>query len=514
MASQGQLSSNATSTINGPPYPPSHQGLGGDPEIIPDVPVNAVFLALFVFAAAANMTLFQINLHKRGKKFVFNAAIFGYCITRILATSLRIGWAYHPQNVSLAMAAQIFVYAGVPILFVANLFFAQRIVRAQHPNFGWSRLFSIWLPLSIGLMVATILGLVTVVVVQFYLPDATTQHWTRDFQLYGAVMFAFFAVLAIPIVVVSWIARQMPSIRKTDTDNFGKGSTNSKILIVIISATPLALGAWYRAATSLISPVDLQEHTPWYFSKASFYVFNFTMEIIVVLFWLSIRIDKRFIVPNGADRPMSYAGGFVFAGEGPPRSTDHLNGSVYRQRASSRTSIASTIIPPPTLSRAGSWGSLQQYMSRDPETTKSNPSLWGGISTDRVDEHHLHDPTDEFPFELTRPPPVRSEYGQLSQEMGYNPVSGNWDVREWQMMAPSVYEREPSPVREMPSIFSPSAEHIPIFSQPLSAGVYEPTGYRSARPSLVEPFRPEMPFAGEDGVSRPSSSTAHRAVRS
>ncbi|KAK4618167.1 hypothetical protein CLAFUW4_12343 [Fulvia fulva] len=509
MASQGQLPPGATAAINGPPYPPSHQGLGGDPEILPDVPVNAVFLALFVFAAAAHMTLFQINMHKRGKKFVFNAAIFGYCITRILATSLRIGWAYRPRNVSLAMAAQIFVYAGVPILFVTNLFFAQRIVRAQHPNFGWSRLFSIWLPLTIGLMVVTIFGLITVVVLQFYLPDQTTQDWTRDFQLYGAVMFAFFAVLPIPIVVASWIARQVPSVRKSKTDNFGKGSTTSKIIIVIISAIPLALGAWYRAATSLIAPVGLQEQTPWYFSKACFYIFNFTMEIIVILFWLLIRIDQRFIVPNGADRPMSYAGGFVFAGEYPNKSSDHLNnpnGSVYKHRASTRTSLASTIIPPPALSRAGSWGSLEEYMTPAVTTKRSTQSLWGGISTDRVDStvdegYHSRHSTDRSSSEPQRPPPVRSEHGQLSQEMGYNPTTGRWDVREWQMMGPSVYDRDASPVREMPSIFSPSAEHIPSSSQPLPPRVYEPSGHPSARPSMVS-----MRVFGDEGESRRSES--------
>lgn len=61
----------------GPPYPPQHQGLGEVPTVLPDGPINAVFLALFVFAAVSHMTLFQINMHKRGKKFVFNAAIFG-----------------------------------------------------------------------------------------------------------------------------------------------------------------------------------------------------------------------------------------------------------------------------------------------------------------------------------------------------------------------------------------------------------------------------------------------------
>jgi hypothetical protein len=50
--------------------------LGGIPTLLPDVPVCAVFLALFIGAAAGHMGLFQVN-KKRGKKFVLNAATFG-----------------------------------------------------------------------------------------------------------------------------------------------------------------------------------------------------------------------------------------------------------------------------------------------------------------------------------------------------------------------------------------------------------------------------------------------------
>lgn len=63
-------------TLPGPPYPPQIQGLGGTPSILPDIPVNAVFLLLFAATGAAHMTLFKYN-QKHGKKFIVNPMTFG-----------------------------------------------------------------------------------------------------------------------------------------------------------------------------------------------------------------------------------------------------------------------------------------------------------------------------------------------------------------------------------------------------------------------------------------------------
>jgi len=49
---------------------------------MPDMPINAVFLFLFIIAAAMHMGLFKRN-QKRGKKFVFNAMTFGISTTTL-----------------------------------------------------------------------------------------------------------------------------------------------------------------------------------------------------------------------------------------------------------------------------------------------------------------------------------------------------------------------------------------------------------------------------------------------
>jgi len=46
----------------------------------------------------------------------------------------------------------------------------------------------------------------------------------------------------------------------------------------------------------------------WYHSKACFYIFNFTIEWTVVALYALIRVDRRFIVPDGSSAPGHYSG--------------------------------------------------------------------------------------------------------------------------------------------------------------------------------------------------------------
>ena len=60
----------------GPPYAPQVWALGGTPEVSVDIPISAVFLALYIGAAVTHMSIFQRN-KKRGHFFIFNALLFG-----------------------------------------------------------------------------------------------------------------------------------------------------------------------------------------------------------------------------------------------------------------------------------------------------------------------------------------------------------------------------------------------------------------------------------------------------
>jgi uncharacterized membrane protein YhhN len=59
-----------------PPYPPMTWGLGGAPEIGVDIPITAMFLAMFIMGAVAHMTIFQLN-RRKGQKFLMSGLLFG-----------------------------------------------------------------------------------------------------------------------------------------------------------------------------------------------------------------------------------------------------------------------------------------------------------------------------------------------------------------------------------------------------------------------------------------------------
>ena len=145
------------------------------------------------------------------------------------------------------MAAMIFVYAGVILLFIANLFFVQRLVRAQHPHFGWSKPFSLALPVLLFITVGTILSLIAGVILEFYSLKESVAHAVRIIQIYGSTFYACIAFIPLPIALISTLVRQHPRIKMTQTvDKFGEGSMTAKVTIIIGSSIMRSLGAAYR----------------------------------------------------------------------------------------------------------------------------------------------------------------------------------------------------------------------------------------------------------------------------
>ena len=183
----------------GGPYASVIASLGGLPTKSVDVPICSVFLVLFLGFGISHMVLFRRNL-ARGHKFIPSAATFGFCMSRVVANIMRIVWACRPKNVSVAIAAQIFVAAGVLLLFVLNLLYAQRMMRAAFPAFGWSRPVSVAFKALYVLVVISIVMVIVVVVQSSYTLNANTHRIDRDIQLYGVTYFAIISFLPLPIV--------------------------------------------------------------------------------------------------------------------------------------------------------------------------------------------------------------------------------------------------------------------------------------------------------------------------
>ncbi|CZT42296.1 uncharacterized protein RSE6_02158 [Rhynchosporium secalis] len=290
------------------PYPPPVANLGGVPIKGLDDPITAVFLFLFVLGAVAHMTILQVNM-RRGHKFIISALLFGFCMARITTCTMRLVFSSYPHNVSIAIAAGIFVAAGVLLLFIINLIFTQRVTRARHPNWAWSKGFSLAFKIYYITIVLLLIALIFCTVQAFYTLDTNIRRIDRDIQLLGGTYFAVAAFLPIPLLGLNFLIPRSESSSSCcphRIDKFGSGRFRSKIYILLLSSILLTFGAAFRAG---IAYLPRPRNDPaWYHAKACFYVINFTIEIVVVALYVVVRVDKRFHVPDGSRGPGDYSG--------------------------------------------------------------------------------------------------------------------------------------------------------------------------------------------------------------
>lgn len=283
------------------PYPPKAALLGGQPTPSVDDPISGVILLLFVCAAVLNMTIFQVN-RRRGHKFVLSALLFGFCMARIVTCVMRIVWASYPENISVGIASSVFNAAGVLILFIVNLVFAQRLLRAYHPHFGWHRAVNYAYLFLYFSVIALLIMVITATVKSFFTLDPDVLSICRDIQLFAGTYLAALAFLPIPIVLLAWA---WP--RTGRPDKFGHGRLRTKVRLVLFTSTLLAFGAGFRVGGTYDSrPID---NPGWFHHKAAFYCVNFVIELIVVYLYALMRFDRRFHVPNGSSAPGHYSNG-------------------------------------------------------------------------------------------------------------------------------------------------------------------------------------------------------------
>lgn len=283
----------------GPPYAPRTAVIGGIPTVNVDVPICAVFLFLFIIGAAGHMTILQLN-RRKGHKFLISGLLFGFCMARIAAQVMRIVWACYPEDVSVAIAAMIFVSLGVLILFLTNLIFAQRIIRAAHPHFGWHRAIHYSFMVLYILILLMLIMVIIATVQSFYTLNIHTKTIDADLQRTASTYLMLISFLPIPIVILGLI---LP--RQTRVEKFGSGRWRTKIRILLASSVLLCLGASFRTGTAFRNPRP-KDDPAWYHAKWCFYFFNFTLEIIVVYLYLILRIDQRFHIPDKSHGPGDY----------------------------------------------------------------------------------------------------------------------------------------------------------------------------------------------------------------
>lgn len=283
------------------PYLPRVALLGGQPTPSVDDPITGVLLVFFIVGAILNMTIFQIN-RRRGHKFILSALLFGFCMARIVTCVMRIVWASRLTNVNVAIASNIFNAAGVLLLYIVNLIFAQRLLRAYHPRFGWHRAVNyVYLFLYFS-VIALLIMVITATVRSFFTLNPGILDICRKIQLFAGTYLTVLAFLPIPIVLLAWA---WPCENRPE--KFGVGRLRTKVFLVVFTSAILAFGAGFRVGGNYDTrPINAPG---WFHHKAAFYCVNFVIELIVVYLYALMRFDRRFHIPNGSSGPGHYSGG-------------------------------------------------------------------------------------------------------------------------------------------------------------------------------------------------------------
>ena len=286
-----------------PPYVnPKVATSGGHPNVHQDVPVCAVLIAIFLIGAISNMTILQRN-RRRGHKFFISGALFGFSISRVTTFILRLAVANRPTNVSLAIAAGIFINVGILILYVIVLLLALRVLRATHPRLGWNPILRKATKVGYyGVAVALIL-VIAFRVLSFYTLDQGKQTATLWIQ---RVAILYLLLFNIAYLVFFLLSVMLPPAQ--ESENFGKyGSMRSKLNIVSLAGFVTLIIAGFRMGTTW-SPPQPASNPPWWDGKVAFYLILFGLEVFVLYFLTFTRIDQRFWIPNGSGKRCNYSG--------------------------------------------------------------------------------------------------------------------------------------------------------------------------------------------------------------
>jgi Protein of unknown function (DUF3112) len=208
-------------------------------------------------------------------------------MARVTTSVLRIAWSTQPKNINLGIAAQIFVQAGVVLLFIVNLVCVQQVLRAAHPKLGSHKIAAIAFRLWIALLAVMVILLIAFTVIGFFTLDPIKINNTHIVQRTGAV---FFAVTSFaPIVMMAVI---LGTASKNFLHDIRPRRYNIPFAALILGAMLLSTGAIFRGTTTFyIEPLLLPA---WFQSKVCFYLFNFTIEFLVVLLYAVTRIDRCF----------------------------------------------------------------------------------------------------------------------------------------------------------------------------------------------------------------------------
>ncbi|KAI1470627.1 uncharacterized protein F4812DRAFT_456636 [Daldinia caldariorum] len=288
------------STPDGPPYLPTMAMVGGEPSPAIDDPIAVVLLLLFLLSAAAHMAILRIN-KKRNLKFVFSGMLFALCLLRSVSLVARMVWASYPKTVDAVIAASVMTQCGSVLIFIINLFLAQRVLRAYHPRLGSHRGTRgvVWF-LIVCVMCCLVMAIVATIH-SFFTLDPRARLADRAVQLFAGSYLAFLTFLPVPVVGLAAAAQRVRRFRFRPVEKFGAGRWRAKVGLLVFASLVATMGAVFRVGVNFDGRPGSQP--AWFHSRACYYGFNFVTDLVVSTAYLLARFDRRFIVPDDALSP-------------------------------------------------------------------------------------------------------------------------------------------------------------------------------------------------------------------
>ncbi|KAI8958677.1 hypothetical protein F5Y11DRAFT_359828 [Daldinia sp. FL1419] len=289
---------------HGPPYPLTMAIVGGEPSPAIDDPIAVVLLLLFLLSAAAHMAILRIN-KQRNLKFIFSGMLFALCLLRSVSLVARMIWASYPKTVNAVIAASVMTQCGSVLIFIINLFFAQRVLRAYHPRLGWHRGTCSVVWFLIACVMCCLIMAIVATIHSFFTLDPRVRHADRAVQLFAGSYLAFLAFLPVPVVGLAAAAQHARRFRFHRVEKFGAGKWRAKVGLLVFASLVATLGAAFRVGVNFDGRPGSEP--AWFHSRACYYGFNFVTDLVVSTAYLLARFDRRFIVPDGAQGPGDYS---------------------------------------------------------------------------------------------------------------------------------------------------------------------------------------------------------------
>jgi len=222
-------------------------------------------------------------------------------MARTTTCIIRIVWACYPHNVRIALAAQILNNAGILIVYIVNLIFAQRVLRGMQPKIGWNTVLSNALKIVYVLIGGVLAMVITATVLTSYTLDPQTKLACAD-CLKAATVFLFSITLC-PLFLLALAF--FPPRNEEDEEAFGTGIMETKALVVFLIACLTITISGFKLGTTLETPRPLADPA-WYHSRAAFYCFGYMLEIMILGVVQIARVDRMFHVPDGSGAVRSY----------------------------------------------------------------------------------------------------------------------------------------------------------------------------------------------------------------